>query len=161
MLPPEPIKESAQEALRKTDALRQLWVKRLQTSSREEIRLSRESSLRRHAIETGIIERLYDVDWGVTRALVADGLTMEVASREGSLSDAALETIRVQFEALQFLSDYANDDLDLTVHFVRQLHQALTRNQHSYDAHDSLGRAVAGQSRRPCATANGSGRRTT
>ena len=142
MLPPEPVTESARQALRKTDALREFWIRKLATSSPEEIRLSRESSLRRHAIETGIIERLYDVDWGVTHALVADGLTMEVASREGSLSEDALETIRVQFEALQFLSEYAIDDLDLTVHFVRQLHQALTRNQLVYDARDSLGRPV-------------------
>lgn len=140
VLPPEPITDSAHEALRKADALRELWESKLATSSAEEIRLSRESSLRRHAIETGIIERLYDVDWGVTHALVADGLTMEVASREGSLSEDALDTIRVQFEALQFLTEYANDQLDLTVLFVRQLHQALTRNQPSYDTRDSLGR---------------------
>lgn len=142
VLPPEPITDSAQQALRKADALRDLWERKLATSSAEEIRLSRESSLRRHAIETGIIERLYDVDWGVTLALVADGLTMEVASREGSLSEDALDTIRVQFEALQFLTDYANDQLDLTVLFVRQLHQALTRNQLSYGARDSLGRPI-------------------
>jgi hypothetical protein len=51
--------------------------------------------LRRHAIETGIIERLYDVDWGVTRALIAEGLSAEVAAREGGIDEGVLETASV------------------------------------------------------------------
>jgi hypothetical protein len=70
-----------------------------------EFRESRLRNLRRHAIETGILERLYDVEWGVTEALVAEGLSAEVASREGGIDGGALETIRAQFDALTFLAE--------------------------------------------------------
>lgn len=95
-----------------------------------------------HAIETGVIERLYDVDWGVTEALVAEGLSAEVAAREGGIDDDALATIKTQFEALNFLADAARADRSLTAHFIRELHVALCRNQSTFKAVDTLGRPV-------------------
>ncbi|MBG0813338.1 Fic family protein [Planomonospora sp. ID82291] len=127
--------------LASADALKGAWEDWLTHSSEEEFRQSRRRSLRRHAIETGIIERLYDVDWGVTLALVAGGLTQEVAAREGGISDDTLAVIRSQYDALEFLADAARGGRDLSVHFVRELHQAITRSQRTYPATDSLGRA--------------------
>jgi hypothetical protein len=71
------------QVLDSVDALREAWDLSLAQASPGEFTEARRRSLRRHAIETGIIERLYDVDWGVTDALVAEGLTAEVAAREG------------------------------------------------------------------------------
>lgn len=53
------------------ESLRGAWPTVVAQNS-ESFREGRRRSLRRHAIETGIIERLYDVDWGVTEALVAE-----------------------------------------------------------------------------------------
>ena len=66
---------------------------------------ARRRSLRRHAIETGIIERLYEVDWGVTQALVAEGITADAVARagDGALPMDVLQTIQTQYEALEFL----------------------------------------------------------
>ncbi|SBW27814.1 hypothetical protein [Protofrankia symbiont of Coriaria ruscifolia] len=70
------------------------------TASHEDLTAARHRSLRRHAIETGIIERLYDVEWGVTESLVAEGLTVEVAARNGGMDEDVLAIIRSQFDAL-------------------------------------------------------------
>ncbi|WP_326636144.1 Fic family protein [Streptosporangium sp. NBC_01755] len=126
--------------LASADALKGAWKDWLKHAPEEEFRQARRRSLRRHAIETGIIERLYDVDWGVTLALVAEGLTQEVAAREGGISDDTLAVIRSQYDALEFLADAARGGRDLSVHFVRELHQAIARRQNVYGATDTLGR---------------------
>jgi len=96
---------------------------------------ARRRSLRRHAIETGIIERLYDVEWGVTRALVAEGLTADAVARtDGVLDEDVLRLIRTQYEALEFLEDVAREGRELSTSLIRELHVALTRNQPTYTA---------------------------
>jgi Fic family protein len=128
--------------LETVDALRGAWQESLEQATPEEFAEARLRSLRRHAIETGIIERLYDVDWGVTEALVAEGLTLEVAEREGGIDDDALAAIRSQFNALQFLADAARAGRELSVGFVRQLHAAITRHQQSYEAVSPTGQLL-------------------
>ncbi|TQM83613.1 Fic/DOC family protein [Saccharothrix saharensis] len=97
---------------------------------------ARRRSLRRHAIETGIIERLYDIDWGVTEALVAEGLTADAVARvgDGSVNEDVLEVVRSQYETLEFLVQSAREGRDLSVSLIKELHVALTRRQPTYTA---------------------------
>lgn len=124
-----------------TDSLQRAW-KAVVNANDQAFQEARRRSLRRHAIETGIIERLYDVDWGVTEALVAEGITADAVGRaeDGSVSEDVLALIRSQYETLQFLADAARDGRDISVSLVRELHQALTSQQSTYVATDSLGR---------------------
>ncbi len=124
------------------DELRTAWKRSIERASPEEFAEARRRTLRRHAIETGIIERLYDVSWGVTEALVAEGLTLEVAEREGGVSPGALAIINDQFEALTALVEAAREGRDLSVFFIRELHQAITRHQATYEARNSLGQVL-------------------
>lgn len=124
------------------DSLRTAWERSVDQAPPAEFAEARQRSLRRHAIETGIIERLYDLDWGVTEALVAEGITAEVAAREGGVSDEALELMRDQLGALEYLTQAVRDGRDLSVFFVRELHQMITRHQPTYEARDALGRVV-------------------
>jgi Fic family protein len=124
------------------DSLRTAWERSIAQAPPAEFSEARQRSLRRHAIETGIIERLYDLDWGVTEALVAEGITAEVAAREGGVSDEAFELMRDQLDALEYLSEAVRDGRDLSVFFVRELHQLITRHQTTYEARDALGRLV-------------------
>ncbi|MGH3775452.1 MAG: hypothetical protein ACRDRR_06900 [Pseudonocardiaceae bacterium] len=59
------------QVLASVDALREAWEVSLAQVSVGELAEARRRSLTRHAIETGLIERLYAVGWGVTEALVA------------------------------------------------------------------------------------------
>jgi Fic family protein len=132
--------------LKTVSALRDAWADALSFASAQEVTAARERRLRRHAIETGIIERLYDLDWGVTEALVAEGLTSEAASQQGGISDDVLLTIRSQYSALDYVSSLVrNDGEELTVTAIRRLHRLITRHQATYEAHDSLGRLVQAQ----------------
>src|SRR5260370_42379644 len=91
--------------LKTVDSLRRAWEEALRDATSDELAEARERRLRRHAIETGIIERLYDVGWGVTEALVAEGLSSEVASRAGGVGDDTLRIIRSQYDALQYVTE--------------------------------------------------------
>lgn len=130
------------QVLASVDALREAWEVSLEQASAGEFAEARRRSLRRHAIETGLIERLYDIDWGVTEALVAEGLTAEVAAREGDLADDALATIRSQYDALEFLAEAARNGTDLSIYFVRELHQAICRTQVTYEARNNFGQIM-------------------
>ncbi len=141
----EPLAETngdLQAVLESVDALRAAWEEALAQVGPEEFAEGRRRSLRRHAIETGIIERLYDLDWGVTEALVAEGLTAEVAAREGGIDDDTLLLIRSQFEALEFMAEAARAGTPLTISFIRQLHSAITRHQSTYEAINELRQVV-------------------
>ena len=123
------------------DRLQDLWTD-FAASLDEADRLSlRRRTLRRHAIETGILERLYQIDWGVTETLVAEGLTREAIARAGGeLSPGVLPMLEAQLEGLNMVADYVREDHLLTTSFIKQLHALITRAQTSYDATDALGR---------------------
>ena len=103
----------------------------------------RRRTLRRHAIETGVIERLYDIDWGVTETLVAEGLTREAIARSGGdLSQGVMDMIEAQLEGLDMATEYVRQDFPLTTSFIKELHALITRAQPFYEATDALGRPV-------------------
>lgn len=128
--------------LKTVDSLHAAWIDALRDAPPEEVREASRKRLRRHAVETGIIERLYELDWGTTEALVAEGLTSEVANQAGGINEDTLLIIRSQYDALTFLSDLVSDGRDLSAWTIRQLHMIITRHQHTYEARDSLGRVI-------------------
>jgi hypothetical protein len=113
--------------LASVDTLRSAWDDALAQVTPEEFGAARRRSLRRHAIETGIIERLYDIDWGVTEALVAEGITAEVVARQGGVDDDALAIIHSQHDALEFLADTAPGSNGPTTSSARMVRSWSTR----------------------------------
>lgn len=141
--PLPPINGEMQKVLETVDTLREAWETSLSYVSRGEFEEARRRGLRRHAIETGIIERLYDVDWGVTQALVAEGITRSAAVREGGISEDTLATINAQLDALDLMVEAVGDGRPLTLSLIRELHAAITRTQRTYEARDQFGRLFA------------------
>lgn len=125
--------------LKTVDSLRSAWEDALQHFSEAELVEARNRRLRRHAVETGIIERLYELDWGTTEALVAEGLTTEVANRAGGINEDTLLVIRSQYEALEYLAELAHQGSSLTLQVIRDLHKIITRHQATYEARDQFG----------------------
>lgn len=139
--PPEPdLAERAADQLGVVDSLHEAWRDAMAHLPDEDRSRGRDRRLRRHAIETGIIEQLYDVEWGVTEALVAEGITADVAARAGGLSTNTLEIVRSQLDALEFLTASVTEGRGLSTFFIRQLHEAITKSQRTYTATDTLGR---------------------
>lgn len=135
------VEEGLGSELAAVDALRDSWMDC--TSSLDVVdrdTLARRT-LREHAIETGVIERLYDIDRLLTEELVAVGLTREVVARAGGeLSPGVLPMLEAQLEGLEMVVEYVRDDRPLTTSFIKELHALITRSQTRYDATDSLGR---------------------
>ena len=130
-------------AMAALEALRQEWERYLGTLTSDEQAQVRQRSLRRLAVETGIIERLYDIDWGLTLTLVAEGFTKDVVERAGGrIDDHTLLTLQAQRESLGMVLDFVNEDRRLTPSFIKELHAAMTRTQRTYTATDVLGRTI-------------------
>ena len=97
----------------------------------------------RWAIETGIIERLYTVDRGVTVQIAQAG--MEALGRfhaRGKITTDARALITDQREALEMVMDLVGGARRLSASYTRELHQRLTLSQETCEAQDALGRLV-------------------
>jgi Fic family protein len=113
---------------------------RLRTSYNEFlIRLRRE-----WAIETGQIERLYDISEGATKTLIEQGFDASLLSHEDTDQDPeqVLDYIKDQYQAIEGLYQYVGGDRPLGTSYVKELHRVLTAHQTHYHARDTLGNDV-------------------
>lgn len=144
--PIEPLSDDdrlANASLGALDALRAEWGRRLSALGEEDRARIRQRSLRRLSVETGILERLYEVDWGLTLTLVAEGFTRDVVERVGGkVDERTLATLRAQLDSLGMVLDFVRQNRPLSAGFIKELHHAITRTQDTYVATDSLGRVV-------------------
>lgn len=102
-----------------------------------QVRLRRE-----WAIETGIIEGLYDIDRGVTRTLIERGLHASLIAH-GDANKPAEEIIPMlkDHEAVvEGLFDFVGQKRQLSTSYIKQIHQALTTHQETATGIDELGR---------------------
>jgi len=97
--------------------------------------------IRRLAIETGILERIYDLDRGTTEALVAKGFIEELVSRSSTDIEPStlIDILRDQEAGIQLIMDCIADTRRLTVAVVNELHELLTRHQEFTTAVDQFG----------------------
>ena len=98
------------------------------------------------AIETGIIERLYHVDRGITLTLIQLGLeALENLHKTGKVSQDAMLLILDQRAALEFVFDFVKRKRPLTDSYIKELHQCLTRHQDWTEAIDRFRHPVKTQ----------------
>lgn len=99
---------------------------------------------REWAIETGIIEGLYDIDRGVTQTLIEQGFRAELLTH-GTTNrprEFVLQLIRDQKDALDGVFDFVKQNRVLSTSWVKELHAALLRSQEVTEAIDALGQHV-------------------
>ncbi|MFH1851164.1 MAG: Fic family protein [Candidatus Neomarinimicrobiota bacterium] len=109
----------------------------VQDSSPEIIENARKIVRRYAAIETGAIEKLYEVDRGFTWSVAA-----ELAEFQKLLSQKKPETcglIDAQLDAYDFILDLATGKRELTEAWIRELHEVLCRNQKMYPVYTPQG----------------------
>ena len=106
--------------------------------------LFNERLAREWAIETGILERIYTIDRGITQILIEKGL--EASLIPHGCSDKPAEEVvlilRDHREALEGLFDFISSKRELTNSYIKELHQVMTRNQATVTAINGLGRLV-------------------
>jgi Fic family protein len=100
-----------------------------------------EKLAREWSIETGILERLYTIDKGVTLLLIEQGLDAALIPH-GTTNMPAEELIKVikdHRDAFEGLFDFVSSNRDLSINYIRQLHQAITRSQKYVEGVDQFG----------------------
>ena len=119
-----------QEALKETDAFKD-FLKKLQ---------------REWAIETGIIERLYTWDRGVTEVLIEQGIESSLIAHQSGMrrdqADHVKQIIDDQLDIVEGLFAYIKGDQPLTEHFIRGLQAQFTEHQDDTAAVTSDGREI-------------------
>jgi Fic family protein len=96
------------------------------------------------AIETGIIERLYTLDRGITRLLIEQGIN-EALIPHGATDrpiKQVISLIQDQEAAIEGLFDFVGGQRTLSTFYIKQLHQLLTQNQDSTEAKTPTGQII-------------------
>ncbi len=99
---------------------------------------------RRIAIETGVLERLYTIDRGITYLLIEHGID-ESLIPHGATDKPATEVvalIRDHEKAIDMVFDFVGNQRELSNSFIKSLHQLLTRHQDYAQGLDEFGYLV-------------------
>ncbi len=118
--------------------------KRIQQSSSNQLADFNQRLIRRLSIETGILERLYDLDRGTTEALVLHGFAEELVTRSNTNIEPALliDLLRDQEAAIQLVIDCIAKKRELTKGLIHELQAILTNHQETTTAVDQFGRRL-------------------
>lgn len=110
----------------------------------ENLRRFNERLHRQWAIETGVIERVYTLDRGITQLLIEEGIDAALIPNEATDKDPHLVGAIIQdhLDAVDGIFDFVKGSRQLTTSYVKELHALLTRNQNTAQAIDTLGRYV-------------------
>ncbi len=110
----------------------------------EQLRKFEEKLNREWAIETGIIENLYDIDRGVTQMLIEHGFKADLLSH-GSTNkpkEYVIQILNDQKNAIEGVFAFVKDERNLTTSYIKELHATLLRSQRTVEGVDPHGRAV-------------------
>jgi fido (protein-threonine AMPylation protein) len=93
------------------------------------------------SIETGILERLYDVSPGITIALVDHGFEAALIPHgEATLpAEQLVQILESQRQGLDMVMDVVGGQRQLTTGWIKELHALLTQHQDSSEAVDQFG----------------------
>ncbi|MXW28233.1 MAG: Fic family protein, partial [Chloroflexi bacterium] len=104
-----------------------------------------EDRLRREwAIETGLIERLYTFDRGITLLLVERGIEASLIPPGPNADPEIVASMISDHKAVvDGLFDFITGERRLSVGYIRELHALMTRSQETAEGMDTLGRKVS------------------
>jgi Fic family protein len=96
---------------------------------------------RRLAIETGIIERLYDIDRGRTEILIDEGINAAFLPHGASDKPASqiIPMIQDHEAAIEGIFEFVRGQRSLSTSYIKELHAVLTRHQATSEAVDQFG----------------------
>lgn len=142
--PPENHKELSSQELR---ALAQVWRERKGSLENDGAYQDFLLKLQREwAIETGIIERLYSWDRGVTEVLIEQGIDSALIAHRGGLhrnqAEHVKDLIEDQLATIDTVFAFVKNEQPLTEHFIRSLHSQFTAHQDYTDAQTPDGNYV-------------------
>ena len=123
-------------------ALSGVWKEQKDTLGRStDVEHFNERLRREWAIETGLIERLYTLDRGITELMIDRGVNAAfLPSRASEDPDRTVALIGDQEEAIESLFAFVGGDRELSTSYIKELHGLFTRNQEYVEGRDQFGR---------------------
>ena len=127
------------------DLLHQQWLnvrKQRESSNSDAYRAFLERLDRLWAIETGVIEGLYNIDRGTTQTLVENGFIADLIDRTATDQDPQdlVKVLKDHQDSAEFVTESIRKKIPLSRHYICELHQLMLRNQDTYRAVDQFGR---------------------
>ncbi len=127
----------------KLDVLLPSWVRRRQTLKEDSKAYNQfmDRLKRQHAIETGVIEKLYDLSEGVTETFIKEGF-VESYLQHGDTNippHQLMNYLNDNFSAIDFIFDVVKNNRQFTVSFIKELHHLITTHQESAEGRDQFG----------------------
>lgn len=127
----------------KFDNIYPSWEKRRKELQKNEEQYERfmDQLKRKQAIDTGIIERMYDLKKGITETFIKEGFVGSYLQHGDTNIEPNLlmKYLGDNFEAIDFIFDFVKNDRQLSVGYIKELHSLITRHQESTDAVDQFG----------------------
>ncbi len=125
-------------------ALARLWSEqRDRLAHRAGYRAFDQRLRREWSIETGLIERLYAFDRGVTESLIAHGINAAlIPHRPGADPEWIAAMISDHQAAIDQLFDFVKGDRPLSTSYIKELHALMTRRQETAVGFDPFGNKV-------------------
>ncbi len=122
---------------------RRIWAEQgQQIEATEAYGAFMERLVRQVSIETGVIERLYTLDRGITLLLIERGIDEALiphGSTGGRHPDEVAAMIQDHQRAVEGLFQFVKGQRRLSLSYIRELHQVLTANQRYVFAKDQFG----------------------
>lgn len=130
----------------KFDNIYPSWEKRRKELQKNEEQYERfmEQLKRKQAIDTGIIEKMYDLKKGITETFITEGF-VDSYLQHGDTNiepNLLMKYLGDNFEAIDFIFDFVKNDRQLSVSYIKELHSLITRHQITTDAIDQFGNHV-------------------
>jgi len=129
------------EALASTElkALRTVWLEHRTLLEQSAVFQDFLKKLQREwAIETGIIERLYTWDRGVTETLIEQGIDTNLIAHQSGMRPEEARRVKAviddQLEIVEGLFSFVKGEQPLTEHFIRSLQATFTAHQDRVEA---------------------------
>ena len=127
----------------KLDSILPSWIRRREVlkEDTDEYKDFIDKLKRQHAIETGIVERLYDLKEGITETFVKEGF-VEAYLQHGDSnipSSQLMAYLQDNFAAIDFVFDVVKNDRTISVSFIKELHQLITSHQDTAEGRDQFG----------------------
>ena len=131
-------------AQKELDSLAAVWeTERSQLADSEALFEFNRKLHREWAVETGLIERVYDFDRGVTELLIERGIDATLIPHgSGDDPERIASMIQDHEAAIEYVFAFVKDERTLSTSYIKELHQLLTQNQETAEGRDRLGKRV-------------------
>lgn len=97
--------------------------------------------VREWSVETGILERLYTIDRGVTQVLIEQGFDAALIPHgtTDKAADEVIQVLRDHEESADLVFDVVKNERPLSVGLIKELHSLITRHQATVEGQDQFG----------------------